>query len=73
MNKSQRENYSDPFIQAHIRNPSVFMNFLNYFEVKRNIFRCGREVEKLWVDVKYTWGTSLHDGDVEEALRIKTP
>ena len=28
---------------------------------------------QLYVDVKYFWGTSLHDGDVEEFLRIKTP
>ena len=23
--------------------------------------------------MEYSWGTSLHDGDVEESLRIKTP
>ena len=23
--------------------------------------------------MEYSWGTSLHDGDVEEFLRIKTP
>ena len=30
-------------------------------------------MEQLWGDVEYTWGTSLHDGDVEESLMIKTP
>ena len=30
-------------------------------------------MEQLWADVEYTWGTSLHDGDVENFLRIKTP
>ena len=29
-------------------------------------------MEQLCVDVEYSWGTSLHDGDVEEFLRIKT-
>ena len=23
--------------------------------------------------MEYSWGTSLHDGDMEESLRIKTP
>ena len=28
---------------------------------------------ELCADVEYSWGTSLHDGDMEEFLRIKTP
>ena len=28
---------------------------------------------QLCADVKYSWGTSLHDEDMEEFLRIKTP
>ena len=30
-------------------------------------------MEQLCADVEYSWGTSLHDGDVEEFLRIKPP
>ena len=45
--------------------------FLKFLKVKRNIIRGGREVGK-YGDVEYSWGTSLHDGDVEEFLRIKT-
>ena len=30
-------------------------------------------MRKLCDDVEYSWGTSLHDGDVEEFLRINTP
>ena len=30
-------------------------------------------MRKLCADVEYSWGASLHDGDVEEFLRIKTP
>ena len=48
------------------------MKFLKFLEVKRSIIRGGREVEQLYADVEYSWGTSLHDGDVEEFLRIKT-
>ena len=73
MGKSLSENNPDPFVQGHRRSPGVFMNFLNYFEVKQNIIRCGGEEEQLWVNVEYTWGTSLHDGVVEKSLRIKTP
>ena len=28
---------------------------------------------QLCADVEYAWGTSFHDGNVEEFLRIKTP
>ena len=30
-------------------------------------------MEQLWADVGYTWGTSLHNVDMENFLRIKTP
>ena len=30
-------------------------------------------MEQLWADVEYTWETILHNGDVENFLRIKTP
>ena len=30
-------------------------------------------MEQLYADVEYSWGTSLHDGDLEEFLRIKPP
>ena len=29
-------------------------------------------MEQLWADVEYTWGTSFHNGDVGNFLRIKT-
>ena len=48
------------------------MKFLKNLEVKRNIIKCRREVKRLCDDVKYFWRTSLHDGDEEEFLRIKT-
>ena len=73
MNKSPRKNGPYPFVQAHRRSPGVFLNFLNYFEVKQSIIRCDKEVEQLWANVEYTWGTSLLDGDMEECFRIKTP
>ena len=30
-------------------------------------------MKQLCAAVKYLWGTSLHDGDIEEFLRMKTP
>ena len=47
------------------------MKFLKKIEVKRNIIRCDREVEQLCVNVKFYWGTSLHNGDTEKFLRNK--
>ena len=73
MNKSSKESGPDPFEQAHRRSPRVFMKFLKILKVKRNIIRGGREVGQLCADVEYSWETSLHDEDVEEFLRIKTP
>ena len=73
MNKSSKESGLDPFEQAHRRSPRVFMKFLKTLKVKRNIIRGGREVGQLCADVEYFWETSLHDEDVEEFLRIKTP
>ena len=49
------------------------MKFLNFLEVKRSFIKDGREVWQLCVDVEYARGTSLHNGEVEEFLRIKPP
>ena len=38
-----------------------------------NLYRGGREMRQICVDVEYSWGTSFRNGDVEEFLRIMTP
>ena len=44
MNKSPKERGLDPFVQPHRRSPRIYMNFLNFLEVKRSITRGGKEV-----------------------------
>ena len=44
-----------------------------HLEVKRNIIKGDKEAEQLCADVEYYGGTSLHDEDVKQFLRIKTP
>ena len=73
MNKSPKKNYQNPFVQAYRRSSRVFLKILKCLEVKRSTIKGGREVEQLCADVKYSSATSLHDGDMEEFLRIKTP
>ena len=73
MNKSPEENGLDLFVQAHRRSPGVFIKILKLLKVKRSFIRCGTEVEQLCDAMEYSWGTSLHDGDMKEFLKIKTP
>ena len=73
MNKSPKERGPDLFVQAHRRSLRIFLNFLKILEVKRSIIKGGKEVGQLCANVEFSWETSLHDGDVEEFLRIKTP
>ena len=38
MNKSPEERGLDPFVQAHKRSPRVFLKFLKFLDVKRNLY-----------------------------------
>ena len=51
MNKSPKEMGTYPFVQAHRRSPEIFMNFLKFYEVKRNIIRGGREVYVVMLNI----------------------
>ena len=52
------------------------MKFLNFWKSNETFIKyqkLGKEVGQLYVYVEHSRGTSLHNRDVEEFLRIKPP
>ena len=82
MTKSLKERGLDPFVQAHRRRSKDIYEYFKFFGSQMKHNQRWQRSGLMWnilgeqVSMMETWKnscTSVHDGDVEEFLIIKTP